>query len=98
MDELIKIITPQNFAMVVSIYLLVRFEKSFAEFKNSIEAQNDALVKAINKQSKLLAMLFAKVNLKPDSSKECKDAFDSMVRECYEEENTEKEDRAKIAA
>lgn len=48
MDEIYKLITPETFAYVLSVYLLVRFEKVLYELKSSIE-QLSASCKLNNK-------------------------------------------------
>lgn len=60
MDELMKLITPQNFAMVITIYLLVRFEKAFKALEDGLETKLDSIEKAINKNCRLLALLVFK--------------------------------------
>lgn len=60
MDELMKLITPQNFAMVVTIYLLVRFEKAFKALEDGLERKLDSIEKAINKNCRLMALLVFK--------------------------------------
>lgn len=60
MDELMKLITPQNFAMAITIYLLVRFEKVFKALEDGLENKLDSIEKAINKNSRLIALLIYK--------------------------------------
>ncbi len=60
MDELTKFITPQNFAMVITIYLLVRFEKAFKALEEGLESKLDSIERAINKNCRLLALLVFK--------------------------------------
>ena len=60
MDELTKFITPQNFAMVITIYLLVRFEKAFKALEEGLESKLDSIERAINKNCRLMALLVFK--------------------------------------
>lgn len=60
MDELIKIVTPQNFAMVICIYLLIRFEKALLTLSDKVEEKIDQVEKTIAKNNKLLALIIFK--------------------------------------
>lgn len=68
MDEFLKLLTPQNFAMVIAVYLLVRFEKAFRSqedaigramksLEDGIEKLEKHLTDSINRNSRLLAIL-----------------------------------------
>lgn len=72
MDDLTRIITPDNFAMVVAVYLLIRFEKaiknlgeeaakSLGSLEDKLESKLDCVEKAIGRNNRLLGIvLFGK--------------------------------------
>ena len=68
MDDLTKIITPDNFAMVVAVYLLIRFEKaiktlgeeavkSLGSLEDKLESKLDCVEKAIGRNNRLLGII-----------------------------------------
>jgi hypothetical protein len=68
MEDLAKIITPDNFAMVVAVYLLIRFEKaiktlgdevgkSLASLEEKLESKLDCVEKAIGRNNRLLGIV-----------------------------------------
>ncbi len=76
MQELLKILTPQNFAMVIAIYLLVRFEKAILSLEDTIENLDRNITRSIEKNSKLLAVLL--FNHRRESS-QCNKAFKEVI-------------------
>jgi len=71
MKEILDIITPQTFAMVLSVYLLVRFESTIknlcesltgamGSFSEKIDAKIDALESAISRNNSLLSLFISR--------------------------------------
>lgn len=78
MDELMKYVTPENFSMLLAIYLLVRFEKTIAKNSEVIDNLNDNLGAKINRTHdaiKMLVLCFTRMNGK------FKEMFDNLMNE-----------------
>lgn len=84
MDEFMKILTPQNFAMVVTIFLLIRFENalksledkiqvSLQSLEEKVETKIDRIEQAISRNNRLLALLIFKGNNKLQDEGENRD-------------------------
>lgn len=76
MDELFKFMTPENFAMLITIYLLVRFEKAIEKLEKGIGKFEQSITQSLNRNTKLLTVL-----LYNQDDTECQEAARQLLSE-----------------
>jgi hypothetical protein len=84
MDEMMKLITPENFAMLIAVYLLVKFEKIISllveKFEDSFDKMGDRVTGSIDRNTRVLSVILAGMtnNNGPDNGK-CKKALEELL-------------------
>jgi hypothetical protein len=69
MEEIFGIMTPQNFAMLITIYLLVRVEKVIKSLEDGLESMEKQLSKATERNTRILAVILQCLNQLKSSSR-----------------------------
>jgi hypothetical protein len=62
MEELFGIMTPQNFAMLITIYLLVRFEKVIRSLEDGLKSMELQLSRTTERNTRILAVILQCLN------------------------------------
>jgi len=58
--ELAQVLTPQNFAMIVTVYLLIRFEGAINNMKKCMDDKIDELTFTITQTNRLISIMVFK--------------------------------------
>jgi hypothetical protein len=62
MEDFVNILTPQNFAMLITIYLLLRFEKAINSLEERLESMEKQLSRATERNTRILAVILQCLN------------------------------------